>query len=1026
MIITSENIIIAKFKRNLTLLVDYRYQYDYGQFLQFDGLELPESFEVHFSNFENGESITQIGIDNKVKIPDELFITGDPIYGWLYVHEGEHDGRTKYMVTIPIKKRAEITDIVPTPEEQSAIEQAIVALNIAVEKSEQNVLHYPKIVNNTWFVYNVNEDNWVDTGVIAMGEDGFSPIASVSKIGNESTISITDRNGTTEETILDGIGVASTQLNEDYTLTIRLTDGTSYTTPSIRGEQGMRGIKGDDGVSIVSTVLNNDYTLTITFSDGTNYTTSSIRGASGADGFSPIITTKQEVDGHSITIKTATGEETISLTDGEDGVSPSVSIYETISGQHTVSITDKDGTKTFNVLDGEKGDKGDIGLTGNGISSAVLNQDYTLTITFTDGTSYTTPSIRGAQGATGQDGISPQASIQQTSSGAIVTVTDVSGTSTATLTNGQNGVSPSISIAEITDGHRVSVMDAEETQTFDVMDGQDGEDGSSAYASVSKSGSVATITLTDKNGTTTAEISDGSDGYSPSANVSKSGNIATISITDKSGTSTAIISDGAKGEQGNDGYSPQAVVNKVGSNATITIKDKNGTTTATVSDGASVNVLTESISGGTKVTITDSSGDHVFNVMNGNNGDAGYSPQASVNKSGSETIISITDSQGTTTATVNDGVDGIGFDSTSINALFDCLIHLSWTVPDGRLYYNALYNAMGGATDISLEEDEIEFTQIGDTTKLIATTTPIGGEVTWASSDENVATVSSNGLVTSEGVGTATITALCGGTSAVCAVEVNLPNSIEAIYTQSSKVFENASIDDLRDDLIVTASWLDGRTKTITDYILSGTIALGVSTITVTYGSLTDTFTVNVETTPLYNWDFTKSIIDTINGNVAELLTGLTQTSSGLNYNSESQSVKLPLAYSRGRAIEIDVTDFDIQDEMNHNVRFVMTSTANGMLIWRWKETIGWSSYRNAWSSSIYGDLTDRNTFANSTIRIEIPSDGHPILYKNGVLIGTSSIEFSDDTRDLYIGSTDQLSLGGNLYNVKITGIRIY
>lgn len=39
---------------------------------------------------------------------------------------------------------------------------------------------------------------------------------------------------------------------------------------------------------------------------------------------------------------------------------------------------------------------------GNGISSAVLNNDYTLTLTFTDGTTYTTPSIRGAQGDPGE------------------------------------------------------------------------------------------------------------------------------------------------------------------------------------------------------------------------------------------------------------------------------------------------------------------------------------------------------------------------------------------------------------------------------------------------------------------------------------------------------------------------------------------------------------------------------------------------------------------------------------------------
>ena len=47
------------------------------------------------------------------------------------------------------------------------------------------------------------------------------------------------------------------------------------------------------------------------------------------------------------------------------------------------------------------GQKGD---TGNGIKSTVMNDDYTLTIEFTDGTSYTTPSIQGEKGETGSKG----------------------------------------------------------------------------------------------------------------------------------------------------------------------------------------------------------------------------------------------------------------------------------------------------------------------------------------------------------------------------------------------------------------------------------------------------------------------------------------------------------------------------------------------------------------------------------------------------------------------------------------------
>ena len=52
----------------------------------------------------------------------------------------------------------------------------------------------------------------------------------------------------------------------------------------------------------------------------------------------------------------------------------------------------------FSSILGEKGD------TGNGIKSIIMNDDYTLTIEFTDGTSYTTPSIRGEKGQTGSKG----------------------------------------------------------------------------------------------------------------------------------------------------------------------------------------------------------------------------------------------------------------------------------------------------------------------------------------------------------------------------------------------------------------------------------------------------------------------------------------------------------------------------------------------------------------------------------------------------------------------------------------------
>lgn len=154
-----------------------------------------------------------------------------------------------------------------------------------------------------------------------------------------------------------------------------------------------------------------------------------------------------------------TGEITLhfGITEGEPGApgySPSVEVVD-IEGGHRVVIYDAEGGNVFDVMDGEKGDPGDPGQPGD-------------------------------KGDPGDDGFSPTASVSKSGSTATITITDKTGTTTATVSDGAKG---------------------------DPGDpGQPGADGISPTASVSKSGSTATITITDKNGTTTATVSDGAKG----------------------------------------------------------------------------------------------------------------------------------------------------------------------------------------------------------------------------------------------------------------------------------------------------------------------------------------------------------------------------------------------------------------------------------------------------------------------------------------------------------------------------------
>ena len=176
------------------------------------------------------------------------------------------------------------------------------------------------------------------------------------------------------------------------------------------------------------------------------------------------------------------GKDGTDGTDGTDGVSPTISVSN-ITGGHRITITDKNGTKTVDVMDGS----GYSGSDGRGIE----------TITRTSGT--------GAAGTTDTY---------------TITYTDKT-KSTFTVYNGKDGTdgfSPTISVTAITGGHRITITDENSTKTVDVIDGVDGVDGRGikSISRTSGNGSAGTtdtytITYTD-NTTSTFTVYNGKNG----------------------------------------------------------------------------------------------------------------------------------------------------------------------------------------------------------------------------------------------------------------------------------------------------------------------------------------------------------------------------------------------------------------------------------------------------------------------------------------------------------------------------------
>lgn len=136
----------------------------------------------------------------------------------------------------------------------------------------------------------------------------------------------------------------------------------------------------------------------------------------------------------------------------------------------------------------------------------------------------------GGKGEKGDDGFSPIATVEQTDTGCIVTITDKNGITTANIMNGingidgENGFSPVANVTETETGAIISITDAKGTTAVNINNGIDGKDGANGVDGISPTATVtqtetgATISITDSTGTTSTDIlngTDGNDGITP-------------------------------------------------------------------------------------------------------------------------------------------------------------------------------------------------------------------------------------------------------------------------------------------------------------------------------------------------------------------------------------------------------------------------------------------------------------------------------------------------------------------------------
>ena len=153
--------------------------------------------------------------------------------------------------------------------------------------------------------------------------------------------------------------------NASVNVTKSVIDGTTtfdFAFSGIKGEQGIPGPAGSPGVP-------------------------------GSDGFSPVVSVSEIEGGNQVTVTDKDGAHTFDVMNGSngeqgipgpagspgvpgsDGFSPVVSVTE-IEGGHQVTVTDKDGAHTFDVMNGTQGPAGPSNVTPiltEGVQIATIN-----------------------------------------------------------------------------------------------------------------------------------------------------------------------------------------------------------------------------------------------------------------------------------------------------------------------------------------------------------------------------------------------------------------------------------------------------------------------------------------------------------------------------------------------------------------------------------------------------------------------------------------------------------------------------
>lgn len=247
-----DNVIRVRFDQECRLTAARIFQYDRGQRIEF--LDIPDGVEVQFSNDDTDKTSNKIITDSQVAIPDFLIAINGTITAYLqYIDENSQT--TKKFLVIPVQERKQPEEYISEDDkpgfraDMQKIMNDTKEIAESVKKMADDGVFNGKDGENgkdgipgksayeiaTDGGYEGTEMQWVaslkgekgdtgeqgekgdkgdrgdkgekgDTGENGIdGADGYSPTVTAEKVENKTIVTITDKDGTKETEINDGV-----------------------------------------------------------------------------------------------------------------------------------------------------------------------------------------------------------------------------------------------------------------------------------------------------------------------------------------------------------------------------------------------------------------------------------------------------------------------------------------------------------------------------------------------------------------------------------------------------------------------------------------------------------------------------------------------------------------------------------------------------------------------------------------------------------------------------------------------------